>query len=67
MTLTSRTVKMLVWTARTTVGLGLLSAGMGSFAFAFDGIPEIDPGSAASGMALLTGGVMLLRDWLRAK
>jgi len=67
MTLVSRTVRMLVWTARTTVGLGLLSAGIGSLAFDKPAPPEIDAGSAASAMALLTGGVMLLRDWLRTK
>ena len=59
---------MLVWTARTTVGLGLLSVGIGSLAFGGEAVtPEIDAGSAASAMALLTGGVMLLGDWLRTK
>jgi hypothetical protein len=67
MTRVSRTVKMLVWTARTTAGLGLLSAGIGSLAFDTPATQEIDAASAASAMALLTGGVMLLRDWLRTK
>jgi len=60
-------VQMLAKVGRTTVGVGLLLMGMGSVAFAFDGIPEIDVGSAASAIALLTGGVMLFRDWLRTK
>ena len=67
MTLISRTVRMLVWTARTTVGLALLSAGIGSIAFGTPATPEIDAGSAANAMALLTGGATLLRDWLRSK
>ena len=60
-------VRMLAMAGRTTVGAGLLLTGIGSVAFAIPGTPEIDAGSAASAMALLTGGVMLLRDWLRAK
>jgi len=62
------TVRMLAMVGRTTVGAGLLLTGIGSLAFGVPpGTPEIDAGSAASAMALLTGGVMLLRDWLRAK
>jgi len=61
------TVRMLAMVGRTTVGAGLLLTGIGSVAFARIDIPEIDAGSAASAMALLTGGVMLLRDWLRTK
>ncbi len=30
-------------------------------------VPEIDPGSAVSGITLLTGGVLVLADKLRAK
>ncbi len=30
-------------------------------------VPEIDPGSAVSGITLLTGGLLLLADKLRVK
>jgi len=49
------------------VGAGLLLSGLSSVALAFVDTPEIDAGSAASALALISGGVMLLRDWFRAK
>ena len=53
---------------RTTVGAGLLLTGLSSVALALVAdTPEIDAGSAASALALISGGVMLLRDWFRAK
>ena len=60
-------VQTLAKLGRIAAGVGLLLAGMGSVAFANDGIPEIDAGSATTALALLSGGVMLLRDWLRTK
>ena len=29
------------------------------------GVPEIDPGSMASALALLTGGMLMIRGWRR--
>lgn len=34
--------------------------GLGGTAHAFSEVPELDPGTAASGLALLVGGLMLL-------
>lgn len=43
------------------IGLALLLVGMASFAFAGRITPEIDANSAASAVALLGGGVLVLR------
>jgi len=40
--------------------------GMGGVALA-DGVPEMDPGTAMSGLALLAGAVMLLREAYRRR
>jgi hypothetical protein len=64
----TRIVRTATQLGRTTVGAGLLLTGMSSVALAFVAdTPEIDAGSAASALALVSGGVMLLRDWFRAK
>ena len=65
----ARTARLLAKLARTTVGAGLLLSGLSAVALAQDRLPtpEIDAGSAASALAVLSGSVMLLRDWLRAK
>ena len=43
------------------IGLGLLLVGMVSFAYAGNVSPEIDANSAASAVALLGGGLLVLR------
>jgi hypothetical protein len=43
------------------IGLGLLLVGMASFALAGIPSPEIDAHSAASAVALLGGGLLVLR------
>jgi hypothetical protein len=55
--------------ARTTVGAGLLLSGLGAVVLAQNTAPtpEIDAGSAASALAVVSGAVMLARDWFRAK
>ena len=63
----TRLVRIATKVGRTTVGAGLLLSGLSSVALAFVDTPEIDAGSAASALALVSGGVMLLRDWFRAK
>jgi len=40
--------------------------GMGGIAFA-QAVPEMDPGTATSGLALLAGAVMLLREAYRRR
>ncbi len=42
------------------LGLSLLTLGSAVFAFA-GAVPEIDPSSAGSALALLTGGLVVLR------
>ena len=63
--------RALLETAKTTVGLALVLTALGSVAMADvlppPGTPEIDAGSAASAIALLAGGMMLLKDRFRAK
>ena len=41
--------------------------GMGGVAFAISPVPEMDPGTAMSGLALLAGAVMLLREAYRRR
>jgi hypothetical protein len=41
--------------------------GMGGVAFALSAVPEMDPGTAMSGLALLAGAVMLLREAYRRR
>jgi hypothetical protein len=49
------------------LGLALVLAGSASPAFAFNGVPEIDPGSASSALALLAGGMLVLTSRLSRK
>lgn len=49
------------------IGLGLLVIGVASFAFAGISSPEIDANSAASAVALLGGGLLVLRARRKAK
>ena len=45
-------------------GFILVMAACPTFAFATPtAIPEIDPGSMGSALALLTGGFLMLKDW----
>ena len=45
-----------------TLGLALLFVGVSSFAMAIiPAAPEIDPGSAGSALALLTGALLVIR------
>jgi len=57
--------------ARKTCGLALVLAAFSSNAFGGGGlptaVPEIDPGSIGSALALLAGGVALLTDRFRRK
>lgn len=51
---------------RKSIGLGLALAAVAGTAWGFDpSVPEIDPGSALSSLALLAGGVVLLYDRYR--
>jgi hypothetical protein len=46
------------------IGFVLLAIGASSFAFAGNGgfgVPEIDPGSAVSVVAMLSGGLLMVR------
>jgi hypothetical protein len=56
---------------QTSVGMALVLTALGTVAMAAvepdPSTPEIDAGSAASAIALLAGGVMLLKDRFRAK
>ena len=65
----ARTARILAKMARTTVGAGLLLSGLGAVVLAQNTAPtpEIDAGSAASALAVVSGAVMLARDWFRAK
>ncbi|HLJ10277.1 MAG TPA: hypothetical protein VKU82_03770 [Planctomycetaceae bacterium] len=63
-TLVRRSLKL----ACTASGFALMLTAMAALACAQDRrTPEIDAGSASSAVALLIGGVMLLKDRLRAK
>ena len=50
-------------------GLLLVLTALGSIAQAIPtgqpAVPEIDPGSMASALALLTGGMLMIRGWRR--
>ncbi len=48
-------------------GLMLVFAAFGGVAWGFAPAPEMDPGSAASSLALLAGGVMLVYDRYRRR
>lgn len=48
-----------------TLGMLLLLCGLAGSAMAVTPVPEIDPGSATSAVALLAGSVMILRAKLR--
>ena len=43
------------------VGMMLLLVGVSQFAVGVPSVPEIDPGSAASALALLSGAVLVIR------
>ena len=43
------------------LGMTLLVVGMASFASAFS-VPEIDPGSAGSALALLSGALLVIKS-----
>lgn len=55
--------------ARKACGLAILLSGLGSLAWAAapGSAPEIDPGSIAGALTLLSGGVLLLTDRRRRK
>lgn len=62
------TAKMALAAARTSLGAALLLTGLGAMATAQTApIPEIDAGSAVTALALLSGGVMLLKDRFRGR
>ena len=44
----------------------MLTVGLAGMALA-DGVPELDPGTATSGVALLVGGAMLLIERYRCR
>jgi hypothetical protein len=52
---------------RKSMGFLLVFAAFESQAMAVPVLPEIDPGSMSSGLALLAGGMLLLTDRLRRK
>jgi len=43
------------------VGMGFLFAGVSGLALASISVPEIDPGSVGSALALLTGALLVIR------
>lgn len=43
------------------LGMALMFVGVASFASAFISAPEIDPGSAGSALALLSGALLVVR------
>ena len=60
----SRFVSNLAWTLGTCGLLWLASSGNAS---AFAEVPELDPGSAASGIALAVGAALLLAERYRRR
>jgi len=46
--------------------LSLILLGIGVQAFAFGAVPEIDPGSAASAVAILAGAIVVFRGRRRS-
>jgi hypothetical protein len=44
------------------LGMTLLLIGASTFAFATYAVPEIDPGSGASALALISGALLIARD-----
>lgn len=63
----SKMARLALNLTRTALGFGLVVASMGGVAFALVDSPEIDAGSAVSALALLSGGMMLLKDRFRSK
>jgi hypothetical protein len=61
--------RWLARTARAGIGFGMMLAALSTPALARDGgsAPEIDPGSIASALALLTGGVLMLTERRRRR
>lgn len=53
--------------ARKACGLALAFVAFSNTAWAVDVVPEMDPGSMAGALALLTAGVFLVRDRFRHK
>ena len=54
----------IVYVSRT-LGLLLMLSGVGSVAAAATSVPEVDPASASSALALLAGTYLLARDKFR--
>lgn len=50
-----------------TVGLAMMALAVAVPALARDVVPELDPSIAASGLAALVGGVLVLKEWRRRK
>ena len=46
--------------------VSLILLGVGVQAFAFGAVPEIDPGSAASAVAILAGAIVVIRGRRRS-
>ena len=66
----AKSVSAVFKAGRTTLGLALVLAACASPLYAsgpLPGVPEIDPGSLASALSLLTGGALLLADRCRRK
>ncbi len=59
--------RRIVGALRKGVGLFFVLAAFSGTAWGHLGAPEIDPGSAASSLALLAGGVMLVYDRYRRR
>lgn len=60
--------RRLVRTARAGIGIGMVLAALSTLAWAKqDWAPEIDPGSMASALTLLTGGVLMLTERRRRR
>ncbi len=47
---------------RNVLGFAALFLGVAGFAFAVPGVPEIDPSSGTAAIALLSGGLLILRS-----
>ena len=59
--------RWLARTARAGIGFGMVLAACSTPAWALPHAPEIDPGSMASALALLTGGMLMLTGWKRRR
>jgi hypothetical protein len=59
--------RWLARTARAGIGFGMVLAALSTTAWARVTAPEIDPGSVASALTLLTGGVLMLTERKRRR